>query len=122
MSLRKSKKDGRVKRHRRVRKKVSGTQERPRLVVFRSNLHIYAQVVNDSDGKTLVAASSIGKGMTASGEKGGNLAAAENVGKTLASKALKKGIKKVVFDRGGYLFHGRVKKLADAARATGLIF
>lgn len=122
MSLGKSKKNGREKRHRRVRKKVSGTQERPRLVVFRSNLHIYAQVVNDSDGKTLVAASSLEKGMTGPGKKGGNLAAAETVGKTLASKALKKGIKKVVFDRGGYLFHGRVKKLADAARATGLIF
>lgn len=107
----------RKKRHRRVRKKVVGTTERPRLCVFRSSVHIYAQVVDDSVGVTLAEASSVGKGKT-----GGNISAAEKIGTAVAGKALAKGIKKVVFDRGGYIFHGRVKKLAEAARKAGLVF
>jgi large subunit ribosomal protein L18 len=110
----------RVRVHTRIRLKLKGSEERPRLAVFRSLKHIYAQVINDREGRTLVAASS--------GEKnsgvgtGGNLAGAKEVGKLIAERAKSKGISKVVFDRGGYLYHGRVKALADAARAAGLEF
>jgi large subunit ribosomal protein L18 len=106
--------------HERIRKKVLGTSERPRLNVYRSLNHIYVQVIDDLEGKTLVSASS------AEGKKesrtGGNLAAAKNVGKTIAERAKAKGIDKVVFDRGGYIYHGRVKALADSAREAGLKF
>jgi large subunit ribosomal protein L18 len=105
--------------HKRIRRKLSGTTERPRLAIFRSVAHIYAQVIDDTQGKTLVAASSIDKGGKA---KGGNVTAAKAIGKLVAERAKEKGIKNVVFDRGGYHYHGRVKALADAAREAGLEF
>jgi len=105
--------------HKRIRARVSGTQERPRLAVFRSINHIYAQVIDDAQGHTLVAAASTEKTLKG---KGGNLDGAKLIGKTVAERAKEKGITKVVFDRGGYLYHGRVKALADAARAAGLEF
>jgi len=105
--------------HRRIRRKVRGTAQRPRLAVFRSVAHIYAQLIDDGKGQTLVSASSVEKsGKT----NGGNVAAAKAIGKTIAQRAKDKGIQQVVFDRGGYLYHGRVKALADAARAAGLEF
>jgi large subunit ribosomal protein L18 len=113
------KKEIRNRVHRRIRRKLRGTAERPRLAVFRSVAHIYAQVIDDGEGKTLVSASSVDKGAKTNG---GNLAAAKTIGKMVAERAKEKGIKKVVFDRGGYLYHGRVKALADAARAAGLEF
>jgi large subunit ribosomal protein L18 len=103
-----------------IRKRVSGTQERPRLTVFRSNLNIYAQIIDDIAGKTLVSASSRDKGVELG--YGGNKSAAAKVGGTLAEKAIQAGIKKVVFDRNGYAYHGRIKELADAARKAGLDF
>jgi large subunit ribosomal protein L18 len=105
--------------HKRIRRKVHGTPERPRLAVFRSVANIYVQVIDDSQGVTLVSASSIEKGKRTNG---GNLAAAKTIGKLVAERAKEKGIQKVVFDRGGYIYHGRVKALADAARAAGLEF
>ena len=109
----------RLKRHKRVRAKLSGTAERPRLDVFRSNSHIYAQVIDDVSGKTLAAAGSNEKDF---GLYGANCEAAKKVGQLVAERALKAGVENVVFDRGGYLFHGRVKALADAARESGLKF
>src|SRR5262249_6763969 len=105
--------------HKRIRRKLSGTGERPRLAIFRSVAHIYAQVIDDTKGATLVSASSVDK--TAK-TKGGNIAAAKTIGKLVAERAKETGIKSVVFDRGGYQYHGRVKALADAARAAGLEF
>jgi large subunit ribosomal protein L18 len=107
--------------HARIRAKMSGTAERPRLNIYRSLNHIYTQLIDDLNGVTLVSASSLGK---KADEKyyGGNVAAAKSVGKLIAERAQEKGIKKVVFDRGGYLYHGRVKALADAAREAGLEF
>ena len=102
--------------HTRIREKMSGTAQRPRLNVYRSLNHIYAQVIDDHTGTTLVSASSIKL------KTGGNVAAAKEIGKEVAVKAVEKGIKKVVFDRGGYLYHGRIKALADAARDAGLEF
>jgi large subunit ribosomal protein L18 len=109
-------------RHLRVRKRVSGTPERPRLNVFRSNKHIYAQVIDDVNGRTLVSASTLDKELRDSITNGGNVEAARKVGALVAKRALEKGIKTVVFDRGGYLYHGRVAALADAAREAGLEF
>ncbi len=109
----------RMRIHKRIRNKLAGTTERPRLAIYRSVAHIYAQVIDDSKGATLVAASSVDKGAKTNG---GNLAAAKAIGKLLAERAKEKGIKAVVFDRGGYQYHGRVKALADAARAAGLEF
>ena len=109
-------------RHNRVRKKVYGTTDRPRLNVFRSLKHIYAQVIDDHNGKTLVAASSADKELTGKVSTGGNIEAAKSVGLLIAQRATGKGMKSVVFDRGGYLYHGRVKALADAAREGGLEF
>jgi large subunit ribosomal protein L18 len=106
--------------HVRIRRKVSGTAERPRLNVFRSLDHIYVQLIDDQAGKTLASASTSGKNSPI--KTGGNLAAAKEVGKLIAERAQAKGIKKVVFDRGGYLYHGRIKALADAAREAGLEF
>jgi len=108
--------------HGRLRQRLSGSPERPRLNVYRSLNHIYAQVIDDHSGATLVAASTV-QGLK-KGEKrsGGNLASAKAVGKSIAERAKEKGIKKVVFDRGGYLYHGRIKALADAAREAGLEF
>ena len=104
--------------HRRIRRKVSGTTERPRLTIFRSLNHIYAQIIDDVGGQTLVSASTTEKDLR--GATGGNVEAAERVGRALAERAVGKGIEQVVFDRGGYRYHGRVKALADAARAAGL--
>jgi len=113
------KKEIRNRIHRRIRRKLAGTAERPRLAVFRSVAHIYAQVIDDAQGQTLVSASSVDKsGKT----KGGNVAAAKAIGKLVAERAKEKGIKSVVFDRGGYQYHGRIKALADAAREAGLEF
>jgi large subunit ribosomal protein L18 len=105
--------------HIRIRRKVKGTTERPRLAVFRSVAHIYVQLIDDSQGRTIVSASSVEK---AAKTNGGNVAAAKAIGKTIAERAKDKGIKRVVFDRGGYQYHGRVKALADAAREAGLEF
>jgi len=113
------KKEIRKRIHKRIRRKLSGTNERPRLAVFRSVAHIYAQVIDDVAGTTLVSASSVDKGAKTDG---GNVAAAKTIGKLVAERAREKGIKAVVFDRGGYQYHGRVKALADAARAAGLEF
>jgi large subunit ribosomal protein L18 len=104
--------------HRRIRRKVKGSSERPRLAVYRSLNHIYAQVVDDQLGKTIVSASTTEKDLR--GTTGGNLEAARLIGKTIAERALEKGIESVVFDRGGYLYHGRIKALTDAAREAGL--
>jgi len=106
--------------HRRIRRKISGTAERPRLCVYRSLNHIYAQVIDDLRGTTLVAASTLEK--EARGDTGGNLGGAKLVGKMIAERAKEKGIGAVVFDRGGYLYHGRIKALAEAARENGLNF
>ena len=112
----------RLRRHRRVRKTISGTPDRPRLVVFRSNMHIYAQIINDMDGKTLVSASTLDKECQKGIKRGSDSNAAKFVGQLVAKRALSNNIKKVVFDRGGYLFHGRVKALAEAVRQAGLQF
>ena len=104
--------------HDRIREKLAGTSERPRLNVYRSLNHIYAQVIDDQKGETLVSASSLALKL----KTGGNVAVAKEIGKAVAEKAVAKGIKRVVFDRGGYLYHGRIKALADAAREAGLEF
>ena len=109
----------RIKRHKRVRGKISGTAERPRLSVFRSESNIYAQIIDDVAGNTLVAASSVEKGFEGNG---GNIEAAKKVGAMIAERALQKGIEEVVFDRGGYVYHGRVAALAEGAREGGLKF
>lgn len=113
------KKEIRNRIHKRIRRKLAGTPERPRLAIFRSVAHIYAQVIDDAAGATLVSASSVDKGAKTNG---GNIAAAKAIGKLVAERAKEKGITKVVFDRGGYQYHGRVKALADAAREAGLEF
>ena len=113
--------DVRLRIHKRIRKNLSGTTDRPRLCVFRSNKHIYAQIVDDSEGRTIAAASTLDA--EAKGAKGGgNIAAAKVVGAAVAKRAIDKGIQAVLFDRGGYIYHGRVKALADAAREAGLKF
>lgn len=119
MIHRAAKNEIRIRVHQRIRRKLRGTAERPRLAVFRSLAHIYAQIIDDSEGKTLVSASSADK---TNRTNGGNLAAAKVIGKAVAERAKERGITKVVFDRGGYPYHGRVKALADAARAAGLEF
>jgi len=115
-----SRNDSRVKRHARVRKDVFGTPEMPRLCVFRSSKNIYAQIIDDVNGKTLASASSLDKDLALS--YGGNKDAAKAVGEKLGKVALEAGIKAVCFDRGGYLYHGRVKELAEGARSAGLEF
>ena len=119
MLLKADKNKTRQKRHLRVRNRVAGTAQRPRLNVFRSLKHIYAQVIDDEKGITLAAASSVEKDFNGTG---GNIAAAKAVGTAIAKKALEKGISEVVFDRGGYIYHGRVAALAQAAREGGLKF
>ena len=119
MVSRKDKNLARVKRHKRVRKNISGTAARPRLVVYRSNANISAQIIDDVAGKTLVSASTFGKCYDGNG---GNKVAARAVGKDVAEKALAMNITEVVFDRGGYLYHGRVSELAEGAREAGLKF
>ncbi|HVQ75315.1 MAG TPA: 50S ribosomal protein L18 [Candidatus Binatia bacterium] len=113
---------GRTVRHLRIRRKVIGTSERPRLVVFRSLGHIYAQVVDDASGKTMAAADSRSKDFRQRVPRTGNVAAARAVGELLAERARARGVEHVVFDRGGYQYHGRVKALAEGARAGGLVF
>ena len=117
-----SKRELRIRRHKRIRKRVFGTSERPRLSVYKSNNNIYAQIIDDSVGHTLVAASTLDKDLKDYTGHRGNAEAAKRVGELIAKKALVAGIKRVVFDRGGYLYHGSVKALADAARGAGLEF
>jgi large subunit ribosomal protein L18 len=114
--------EGRARRHRRIRRVVRGTAARPRLVVFRSLRHIYAQVVDDDRGVTLATAGTLSPEVKGTGRGGGNVGAARAVGELIARKAQAAGISAVVFDRAGYQYHGRVKALADAARAAGLAF
>jgi large subunit ribosomal protein L18 len=121
MLTRTSKNTNRRHIHERIRKKMQGSAERPRLNVYRSLNHIYVQIIDDLSGKTLVAASTA-EGKKAERNSGGNVAAAKNLGKTIAERAKAKGVSKVVFDRGGYIYHGRVKALAEAAREAGLQF
>ena len=111
--------EARLRRHKRVRKKIKGTPERPRLVVFRSLSHIYAQVIDDTSGRTLLSASSVDKDFP-SDKRGSNIEGAEVVGRLVAEKAKVKGVTRVVYDRGGYIYHGRVKALAEGARKAGL--
>jgi large subunit ribosomal protein L18 len=121
----KTKEDRRERIKFRIRKRVRGTGERPRLTVFRSVTHIYVQVVNDADGKTIASASTVEpavKGTFDKEAKGGNVAGAKAIGKTIAERLIEKGVKRVVFDRNGFLYHGRVKAVADAAREAGLEF
>ena len=122
MSSLSSREAGRQRRHIRIRKRVQGSAARPRLVVHRSHLHLYAQVVDDRAGKTLLACSTQDGEFRKQMSKGGTLEAAKRLGQVLAKEASGAGIKKVVFDRGGYMYHGRVKALADAAREHGLEF
>lgn len=117
-----AKQAGLERRKRRVRAKVSGTAERPRLAVHRTNAHIYAQVIDDIDGKTICAASTLDPEFRATGKVGSNKEAAEFVGELVAKRAVEKGITEVTFDRGGRIYHGRVKALADGARNAGLKF
>jgi len=121
----KTKEDRRTRIKFRIRKRVAGTAERPRLTVFRSVSHIYVQVVDDSAGATIAAASSVEpalKGALPKEATGGNVAGAKAIGKTIAERLMQKGVKKVVFDRNGFLYHGRIKAVADAAREAGLEF
>ena len=113
---------GLARRHRRVRGKISGTPERPRLCVTRSNLNIYAQVIDDVSHTTICGVSSLGPEFKATGKKGGTVEGAAEIGTIIGKMAQEKGVTKVVFDRGGHLYHGRVKALADAAREAGLVF
>ena len=122
MIKKKSRTDVRIKKHRRQRNRYSGTSERPRLAVFRSNNHMYAQIIDDTVGQTLVSASTLQSDVKAELEKTNNVDAAAYVGTVIAKKALEKGIDTVVFDRGGFLYHGKVQALADAAREAGLKF
>ena len=112
----------RQKKHRRLRNHIVGTAQRPRLCVFRSNNHMYAQIIDDTIGNTLVSASTLQKEVKAELEKTNDVAAAAYLGKVIAEKALEKGIKTVVFDRGGFIYHGKIEALADAAREAGLDF
>ena len=122
MVSKRSRAEIRAKKHRRLRNHISGTAERPRLAVFRSNNHMYAQIIDDTVGNTLVAASTLQKDVKAELEKTNNVDAAAYLGTVIAKKALEKGIKTVVFDRGGFIYQGKIKALADAAREAGLEF
>ncbi len=117
-----SRKEVRAKKHMRIRNRFSGTAERPRLAVFRSNNHMYAQIIDDTVGNTLVSASTLEKEIKGELEKTNNVDAAAYVGTVIAKRAIEKGIKQVVFDRGGFIYHGKVAALADAAREAGLEF
>ena len=112
----------RLQKHRRMRSRISGTTERPRLAVFRSNKHMYAQIIDDTTGRTLVSASTLQKDVKADLEKTNNVDAAAHLGTVIAKRALDKGIDTVVFDRGGFIYQGKVKALAEAAREAGLTF
>jgi len=117
-----SRADVRVKKHKRLRNHIVGTAQKPRLAVFRSNNHMYAQIIDDTVGNTLVSASTLQKDVKAELEKTNDVAAAAYLGTVIGKKAVEKGIKTVVFDRGGFIYHGKVKALADAAREAGLEF
>ena len=117
-----SRSEVRIKKHMRVRNHLAGTADRPRLAVFRSNYHMYAQIIDDSVGNTIVAASTVEKSIKEALEQTDNVDAAAYVGKVVAERALEKGIKTVVFDRGGFIYQGKVQALADAAREAGLEF
>ena len=122
MVSKKSRSEVRVNKHRKLRNRFSGTAERPRLAVFRSNNHMYAQIIDDTVGKTLVAASTVEKEVSAELEKTNNVEAAAYLGTVIAKRAIEKGINTVVFDRGGFIYQGKIKALADAAREAGLEF
>jgi large subunit ribosomal protein L18 len=122
MVSKKSRTEVREKKHRRIRNRFSGTAERPRLAVFRSNNHMYAQIIDDTVGKTLVSASTLQADVKSGLEKTNNVAAASQLGTVIAKRALEKGITTVVFDRGGFIYQGKVQALADAAREAGLEF
>lgn len=122
MVNKKSRTQVREKKHKRLRNHISGTPARPRLAVFRSNNHMYAQIIDDTVGNTIVSASTLDKDIKGAVEKTNNVDAAAQVGTSIAKKALEKGITTVVFDRGGYIYHGKVQALADAAREAGLTF
>ena len=122
MVSKKSKTEVRVKKHDRMRNHLAGTAERPRLAVFRSNNHMYAQIIDDTVGNTLVSASTLDKDVKSALEKTNDVAAATKLGEVIAKKALDKGISTVVFDRGGFIYQGKIKALADAAREAGLDF
>ena len=122
MVSKKSRQEMRVKKHKALRNRFSGTQERPRLAVFRSNNHMYAQIIDDTVGNTLVAASTLEKDVKAELEKTNNVDAAAYLGTVIAKRALEKGITTVVFDRGGFIYQGKIAALADAAREAGLEF
>ena len=122
MVSKKSRQEVRAKKHMKIRNRISGTAERPRLAVFRSNNHMYAQIIDDTVGKTLVAASTLEKDVKAELEKTNNVDAAAYLGTVIAKKAMEKGIKEVVFDRGGFIYQGKIKALAEAAREAGLEF
>lgn len=122
MITKEDKNKARLKRHLRVRKKIQGTAERPRLNVFRSSKHIYAQLIDDVAGVTIVSASTVDKELSDSVKNGGSVEAARQVGELVAKRAKEKGHTSIVFDRGGYLYHGRIQALADAAREAGLEF
>ena len=122
MVKKESRSEIRAKKHMRIRNRFSGTAERPRLAVFRSNNHMYAQIIDDTEGKTIVAASTMEKEVKAELDKTNNVSAAAYVGTVIAKRALEKGIKEVVFDRGGFIYQGKVAALAEAAREAGLEF
>ena len=122
MVSKKSRSVVRVKKHRKLRNRLSGTAQCPRLAVFRSNNHMYAQIIDDTAHHTLVSASTLQKDVKANLEKTNNIEAAAYLGKVIAEKAIEKGIKDVVFDRGGFIYHGKIQALADAAREAGLNF
>ena len=122
MVSKKSRNEVRVNKHRKLRNRFSGTAERPRLAVFRSNNHMYAQIIDDTVGNTLVAASTVEKEVSAELEKTNNVDAAAYLGTVIAKRAIEKGINTVVFDRGGFIYQGKIKALADAAREAGLEF
>ena len=122
MVSKKSRQEIRVKKHMKTRNRFSGTAERPRLAVFRSNNHMYAQIIDDTVGNTLVAASTLEKDVKAELQKTNNVDAAAYLGTVIAKKAMEKGIKEVVFDRGGFIYQGKIKALAEAAREAGLEF
>ena len=122
MVSKQSRSEMRVKKHNRLRNRFAGTAERPRLAVFRSNNHMYAQIIDDTVGNTLVSASTLQKDVKAELEKTNNVEAAAYLGTVIAKKAIEKGITSVVFDRGGFIYHGKIKALADAAREAGLNF
>ena len=122
MVSKKSRQDVRVKKHMKIRNRFSGTAERPRLSVFRSNNHMYAQIIDDTVGNTLVSASTLEKEIKAELNKTNDVEAAAYLGKVIAKRAMDKGISEVVFDRGGFLYHGKIEALAEAAREAGLVF